>query len=119
MICLCLGFLPVTAASVISVTVLIMIPSEFKPIVNVSSAYLNLGLTVTAFDDWAPEREQSVLALTEQSNVRRDHVRGDVAAAVSCKLQDSFRAQIADAGAKKSAGDSLENLVVSPGKFWF
>jgi hypothetical protein len=44
-------------------------------------------------------------AATEKKNVRRDHVLGDVAAAVQCQLQESFRAL--------NRRNSLENLDVS------
>ncbi len=83
---------------------LIVIPSEFKPIVIVSSAYPNSGgLTVTVFGDWAPERTQSVLALTEQSSLRRDHVRWDVLQQSLVSSKTVFERKIEDAGAKKSA----------------
>ncbi len=43
-------------ALVICVTVLIVISSKFEPLVIITSAYPNLGLTVTAFVHRAPER---------------------------------------------------------------
>ena len=43
-------------AFVIRVTVLIVIPCKFKPLVIFSRAYPYLGLTVTAFGHRAPER---------------------------------------------------------------
>jgi hypothetical protein len=43
-------------ALVIFVTVLIVISGKFKPLVIITSAYPNLGLTVTAFGHTAPER---------------------------------------------------------------
>jgi hypothetical protein len=43
-------------ALVICVTVLIVISGKFKQLVIITSAYPNLGLTVTAFGHRAPER---------------------------------------------------------------
>jgi hypothetical protein len=43
-------------APVICVTVLIVISSKFEPLVIITSADPNLGLTVTAFGHRAPER---------------------------------------------------------------
>jgi hypothetical protein len=43
-------------ALVICVTVLIVISSEFEQLVIITSAYPNLGLTVTALGHRAPER---------------------------------------------------------------
>jgi hypothetical protein len=46
---------------VIRVTVLIVTPSKFEPLVNFSSAYPNLGLTVTEIGHKAPARTYSFI----------------------------------------------------------
>ncbi len=54
------------------------------------------------------------MAGTEKSYVRRDHVLGDVARQSHDRSDIILKHRIEEAGAKKSAGDSLEIFDVSP-----